>query len=101
MNSLIRAVEKLGYEKNDVAVVSGIGCTARMSGYLDFHTLHTLHGRALAFATGVKLGRPSAEGHRPHGRRRRGGHRGQPLHPRRPEEHRPDGHRGHTTGSTA
>jgi 2-oxoglutarate ferredoxin oxidoreductase subunit beta len=59
MNSLIRAVEKLGYEKNDVAVVSGIGCTARMSGYLDFHTLHTLHGRALAFATGVKLGRPS------------------------------------------
>ena len=58
MNSLIRAIENLGYSKNDVAVVSGIGCTARMSGYLDFHTLHTLHGRALAFATGVKLGRP-------------------------------------------
>ena len=58
MNSLIRAIENLGYSKNDVVVVSGIGCTARMSGYLDFHTLHTLHGRALAFATGVKLGRP-------------------------------------------
>jgi len=58
MNSMIRAIENLGYKKNEVVIVSGIGCTARMSGYLDFHTLHTLHGRALAFATGVKLGRP-------------------------------------------
>ena len=37
---------------------SGIGCSSRISGYLDFHTLHTLHGRALAFATGVKLSKP-------------------------------------------
>jgi len=34
------------------------GCSSRIAGYLDFHTLHTLHGRALAFATGVKLSRP-------------------------------------------
>jgi 2-oxoglutarate ferredoxin oxidoreductase subunit beta len=39
-------------------MVSGIGCSARISGYVDFHTLHTIHGRALAFATGVKLSRP-------------------------------------------
>ncbi|MFH2100397.1 MAG: thiamine pyrophosphate-dependent enzyme [Pseudomonadota bacterium] len=39
-------------------MVSGIGCSASISGYVDFHSLHTLHGRALAFATGVKLSRP-------------------------------------------
>jgi 2-oxoglutarate ferredoxin oxidoreductase subunit beta len=39
-------------------MVSGIGCSSRISGYVDFHTLHTLHGRALAFATGVKLSKP-------------------------------------------
>jgi 2-oxoglutarate ferredoxin oxidoreductase subunit beta len=39
-------------------MVSGIGCSSRISGYVDFHTLHTLHGRALAFATGVKLSLP-------------------------------------------
>jgi len=58
MNNLIRAIEVLGLQKNDIVMVSGIGCSARISGYVDFHTLHTLHGRALAFATGVKLGRP-------------------------------------------
>jgi 2-oxoglutarate ferredoxin oxidoreductase subunit beta len=44
--------------KNEIVVVSGIGCSSRISGYVDLHTLHTLHGRALAFATGVKLSRP-------------------------------------------
>src|SRR5210317_23169 len=38
---------------------SGIGCSARISGYVDFHSLHTMHGRALACATGVKLSKPS------------------------------------------
>ncbi len=56
--NMIRAIEQLGFHKNDIVVVSGIGCAARMSGYLDFHTMHTLHGRALAFAMGVKMGRP-------------------------------------------
>jgi len=59
LNSLIRAVEQLGIEKNDVVMVSGIGCSARMAGYLDFHTMHTLHGRALGFATGAKMGNPA------------------------------------------
>ena len=58
MNNMIRAIEHLGLKKNDIVMVTGIGCSSRISGYLDFHTLHTLHGRALAFATGVKLARP-------------------------------------------
>ena len=58
LNSLLRAVEQLGFSKNEIVMVSGIGCSARISGYVDFHSLHTLHGRALAFATGVKLSKP-------------------------------------------
>ena len=58
LNSLLTAIEKLDLNKNDIVVVSGIGCSARISGYVDFHTLHTIHGRALAFATGVKMSRP-------------------------------------------
>ncbi len=58
LNSLLRAVESLGMSKNEIVMASGIGCSSRISGYLDFHTLHTIHGRALAFATGVKLSRP-------------------------------------------
>lgn len=58
LNSLLRAIEKLGMSKNEIVVVSGIGCSSRISGYVDFHTLHTIHGRALAFATGVKMSRP-------------------------------------------
>ena len=58
MNNLVRAIAGLGLKKNDIVMVTGIGCSSRISGYLDFHTLHTIHGRALAFATGVKLSRP-------------------------------------------
>ena len=58
LNSLLRAVEELGLSKNEIVMASGIGCSSRISGYVDFHTLHTLHGRALAFATGVKLSKP-------------------------------------------
>ena len=58
MNSLLRAIESLDMSRNEIVMVSGIGCSSRISGYVDFHTLHTIHGRALAFATGVKLSRP-------------------------------------------
>lgn len=58
LNGLLRSVDELGLDKNEIVMVSGIGCSARISGYVDFHTLHTLHGRALAFATGVKMSRP-------------------------------------------
>jgi 2-oxoglutarate ferredoxin oxidoreductase subunit beta len=58
LNGLIRAVEKLGMSRNEIVMTSGIGCSSRISGYVDFHSLHTIHGRALAFATGVKLSKP-------------------------------------------
>ena len=58
LNGLARAVEKTGLNKNDIVMVSGIGCSSRIAGYMDFHTLHTIHGRALAFAIGVKTSRP-------------------------------------------
>jgi len=58
MGSMIRAVEALGMTKDKTAIVSGIGCSGRVSTYMDFNTLHTTHGRALAFATGLKFARP-------------------------------------------
>jgi 2-oxoglutarate ferredoxin oxidoreductase subunit beta len=59
LGALIRAIDRIGYEKDEVVLVSGIGCSGRLPVYVDFNTLHTTHGRALAFATGVKLGKPS------------------------------------------
>lgn len=58
MKSIVQAIDNLGLEKDDVCIVSGIGCSSRASGYLDFNTLHTTHGRALAFATGIKMANP-------------------------------------------
>ncbi len=58
MGALLRAIAKLGMEKDDLVLASGIGCSGRMPTYLDFNTLHTTHGRALTFATGVKLAKP-------------------------------------------
>ena len=58
MHAIIRAVDRLGLDKNEVAMISGIGCTGRMPVYVDFNTMHTTHGRALAFATGLKMVRP-------------------------------------------
>lgn len=58
MGALIRAIDHLELNNNQVALVSGIGCTARMPVYMDYNTLHTTHGRALAFATGLKVARP-------------------------------------------
>lgn len=58
MRGIADAIEKLGYDKQKVCIISGIGCSSRAPGYMDFNTLHTTHGRALAFATGVKLANP-------------------------------------------
>ncbi len=58
MGAFARAIEMLDYDKDEVLVVSGIGCSSRITGYLDFNTLHTAHGRALAFATGAKVAEP-------------------------------------------
>ncbi|MFW6129558.1 MAG: thiamine pyrophosphate-dependent enzyme [Atribacterota bacterium] len=56
LGAVIRAIDKLQLDKNEVVIVSGIGCSGRSSTYVDFHTVHTPHGRALTFATGIKLG---------------------------------------------
>ena len=58
LGSLIRAIDRIGYTKDEVVMVSGIGCSGRLPVYVDFNTLHTTHGRALTFATGVKLAKP-------------------------------------------
>ncbi|MBN2367078.1 MAG: 2-oxoacid:ferredoxin oxidoreductase subunit beta [Calditrichaeota bacterium] len=58
MGSLIRSIDKLELNKDNVVMVSGIGCSSRMTAYVDFNTLHTLHGRPIAFATGLKLAKP-------------------------------------------
>ena len=55
LGAIIRAVDGLQLDKNEVAMLSGIGCTGRMPVYVDFNTMHTTHGRALAFATGLKM----------------------------------------------
>lgn len=54
----VRAIEHLGLDQDKTVIVSGIGCSSRASGYMNFDTLHTAHGRALTFATGIKLARP-------------------------------------------
>ena len=59
LGALIRAVERIGIEKDDVVLASGIGCSGRMPTYVDFNTIHTTHGRALTFATGIKLAKPT------------------------------------------
>lgn len=58
LKALLRAINKLNIPKDKVALVSGIGCSSRTPGYVDFNTLHTTHGRALAFATGIKMSNP-------------------------------------------
>ena len=59
LGSLIRSVHGLGYAKDDIVLVAGIGCSGRMAVYVDFNTVHTTHGRALTFATGIKMANPN------------------------------------------
>ncbi len=56
--SILRAVDELQLDTEETVVVSGIGCSARAPGYLHFDTLHTTHGRAIPFATGIKMANP-------------------------------------------
>jgi 2-oxoglutarate ferredoxin oxidoreductase subunit beta len=58
VSSLIRAIDHIGYTKDEIVMASGIGCSGRLPVYVDFNTLHTTHGRALTFATGAKLAKP-------------------------------------------
>lgn len=58
MRDIAQAIDNLGLDHDKVCIVSGIGCSSRAAGYMDFSTIHTTHGRALAFATGIKMVRP-------------------------------------------
>jgi len=58
LKAAIRAIASLGLDKDDIIAVSGIGCSARTPAYGDFNCVQTTHGRAIAFATGLKLQRP-------------------------------------------
>jgi 2-oxoglutarate ferredoxin oxidoreductase subunit beta len=58
INCALSAVEQIGWKKEETVFVSGIGCSSRAPGYISADSLHTTHGRALAFATGIKLASP-------------------------------------------
>ena len=58
VGALLRSFEELGYERRDTVVVTGIGCTGKADDYLVTNALHTTHGRALSFATGIKAFNP-------------------------------------------
>jgi 2-oxoglutarate ferredoxin oxidoreductase subunit beta len=58
VTSLTNAYEKLGIPVDDIGVVSGIGCAGRAAGYFETDSYHTTHGRAIPFATGLKLSNP-------------------------------------------
>jgi len=58
LKACIRAIDKMGWDMKDVCIVSGIGCSGRFSSYIDCNTVHTTHGRAIAYATGIKLTNP-------------------------------------------
>ncbi|MGB9843686.1 MAG: 2-oxoacid:ferredoxin oxidoreductase subunit beta [Caldisericia bacterium] len=58
LRAILQTFSDLNLKKEDIIFVSGIGCSSRIPGYVDFDSLHTLHGRAIPFATGVKLSHP-------------------------------------------
>jgi 2-oxoglutarate ferredoxin oxidoreductase subunit beta len=61
VNCFARALLQAKLDINKVAIVSGIGCTGRVAGYLALDSFHTTHGRAIPFATGLKLANPALE----------------------------------------
>lgn len=58
LQSLVRAIAQTGIEKSKIVVVSGIGCSGRATKFLNLNTIHVTHGRAIAFATGIKFANP-------------------------------------------
>ena len=91
--ALIDAILGLELDPEKVVVVSGIGCSGRMTAYLNYSTVHTAHGRALPTATGIRIGDPSLRVIVVMGDGDSRGDRRQPPHPRGAAQHRPDGAR--------
>jgi len=61
VNCFTRALEESKANLDKVAIVSGIGCTGRVAGYANLDSFHTTHGRAIPFATGLKLSNPELQ----------------------------------------
>ena len=61
LNCFTHALDELKTDLDKLVIVSGIGCIGRTAGYINTDSFHTTHGRALAFATGVKLANPDLE----------------------------------------
>jgi 2-oxoglutarate ferredoxin oxidoreductase subunit beta len=59
LNALYRALAELKYEPHDTVIVSGIGCSSRLPGYVESYGFNSLHGRGLPIAAGVKLASPA------------------------------------------
>lgn len=59
--AMIRAIDACGLKKDNTALITGIGCSARFNNIMDFHTFQTAHGRALAYATGFKMMKPEMD----------------------------------------
>jgi len=58
LSSITKALAELGLSPEEVAVISGIGCSSRIPAYLNSYGFHGIHGRATALASGLKLSRP-------------------------------------------
>ena len=58
VNCFTRALLDSKMDLKNLAIVSGIGCTGRVAGYVNLDSFHTTHGRAIPFATGLKLANP-------------------------------------------
>lgn len=61
MNTFFNGMELAEIDFENVALVSGIGCSSRIPGYVNCDSLHTTHGRPIAFATGLKLANPELD----------------------------------------
>lgn len=61
LNTFFKGMEMAGIDFDNIAMVSGIGCSSRIPGYVNCDSLHTTHGRPISFATGLKLGNPSLD----------------------------------------
>lgn len=61
VSALIEVIDSLDVDKDKICIVSGIGCSSRAAQYMNFDTVHTLHGRAIPYAEGIKLANPELE----------------------------------------
>lgn len=58
LSSLLFAIDELKLDTNKMVAIGGVGCSSRIPAYLDMYAIHGIHGRNLAYATGVKLAKP-------------------------------------------